>query len=516
MIAIHIFAGHTVWNLEPMEYESVILKSLSSSAETTIYANSAVKPIIGQMFTVINDTAYTQTIKADSAATGVSIRAGTKAEIYWDGYDFRQKEETQSNDLKTDFTKIENDFSNCVGLVLEDFGGGVSVADNTAAMVAAIAQAETSKKPIVLGVGTYTFASKIIVPTNIRIIGQGNSFGSGYSATRLKYTGNEYLFELGTNAVTSNVRFINFLITSETGGGINFTINRVGLTLCEDIRFATKGISVRMSSDTGYNRFFRCIFVATYLDLANSYVYLDGDSETSVYPNYVYFTECSFEGDFKAYKLITLGHCQEIYFNHCDLANTIEPGSAFFILPDCNIYPLYVHVTHTTLWTNHVAIWTQSTTNTNDLHMIFSQCMFICTNLFKFDNTTLQTGPYSFTNCMFSISYTYFLNGIRGSSAFVGGNNRHMKDVLGYSSFNNTFIGLPITIMVTIPASESVNKIVYGTSINVAFPTDLVCISINPDVTVSVVRNSISQITITATNTTASEITTSIQVSRVV
>lgn len=98
--AIHIFAGHTTWTLDPVEYSDSIWKSLSSAAETTIYANPNSKPNIGQKFTVINETSYTQYVKADSAATGISIRAGTKAEIYWNGYDFESETDSVVDEVQ--------------------------------------------------------------------------------------------------------------------------------------------------------------------------------------------------------------------------------------------------------------------------------------------------------------------------------------------------------------------------------------------------------------------------------
>jgi hypothetical protein len=98
--AIKIFGTQTVWTLDPVEYKDSVLKSLGAGAETTIYANSAVKPEIGQEFTVLNDTSYTQYVKGDSTSTGVSVRAGTKAKVFWDGYDFVMRDDTEVDSLQ--------------------------------------------------------------------------------------------------------------------------------------------------------------------------------------------------------------------------------------------------------------------------------------------------------------------------------------------------------------------------------------------------------------------------------
>ena len=107
-IAIHSFVGHTTWTLDKNEIDATLLKSISSAGATTIYANPTQKPEIGQMYTVINNTAYDQSIKANSSSAGVTIKSGSKAEIYWDGYDFVNVEDTNTTLVKADVTNIKS------------------------------------------------------------------------------------------------------------------------------------------------------------------------------------------------------------------------------------------------------------------------------------------------------------------------------------------------------------------------------------------------------------------------
>jgi hypothetical protein len=106
-----IWNERTTYELDVTDYEKDSIKSISSNAETTIYANSNTKPQTGQNFIILNETTHTQNIKANASATGVSIRANTKAEVYWDGADFASVEDTKIDEAQNDIDSLQADFT---------------------------------------------------------------------------------------------------------------------------------------------------------------------------------------------------------------------------------------------------------------------------------------------------------------------------------------------------------------------------------------------------------------------
>lgn len=211
----------------------------------------------------------------------------------------------------------------------EMFGAvGDGVTDDSQAFHDAIMYATQNATTIIMGAKTYLFTKPLVFDTYVgrfRMI--GSSKADGNKATILKYTGDGYFITF--NASCSFCIFENFNIKGNRNNCGIISNGTLAVTNFDNIAFSDMLTNINIHKKSGYVRFYSCNFSmskddGTCVILGYPETLVGTASDNNV--EYVYFTECNFEGGFLNSKAVAIYFGQFIYFDKCDICNWNDTG----------------------------------------------------------------------------------------------------------------------------------------------------------------------------------------------